>query len=143
MTKKKAARAPITVKRGSFVVKIYHTPSGGYDRFTVVCTSLGKRRRYTFSDLRDARIQAETIANKHARGQTDALLLTNSDRLLYVRAVQALRPVKVSLDRAAADFAEAHKILEGRSVVEAAGSSPGAIPGRRQRKCFAMWSANS
>jgi len=116
----KFRKFPIAVKRGSFVVKIYYTPSGGYDRFTVTYTSLGKRRRHTFSDLRDARIQAETIANKHARGQADALLLTNTDRLLYVRAVQTLRPVKTSLDRAAADFAEAHRILDGRSVIEAA-----------------------
>jgi hypothetical protein len=48
------------------------------------------------------------------------LELRNEDRLSYVRAIEALKPLGVPLEMAVMQFAEAVKLLEGASLVEAA-----------------------
>ena len=111
---------PITVKRGHTTVKIYRTPSRGCDAYTVSYYLGDQRVRKTFADLGLATTEAETVATKLSTGEVNVLTLTSGDRLSYVRAIEALKPTGVSLEMAAMQFAEAHKILEGRSVVEAA-----------------------
>ena len=111
---------PITVKRGHTIVKIYRTPSRGCDAYTVSYYLGDQRVRKTFADLGLATTEAETVATKLSTGEVNVLTLTSDDRLSYVRAIEALKPTGVSLEMAAIQFAEAHKILEGRSVVEAA-----------------------
>ena len=111
---------PITVKRGHTTVKIYRTPSRGCDAYTVSYYLGDQRVRKTFADLGLATTEAETVATKLSTGEVNVLTLTSGDRLSYVRAIEALKPTGVSLEMAAMQFAEAHEILEGRSVVEAA-----------------------
>ena len=111
---------PVTVKRGHTVVKIYRTPSRGCEAFTVSYYLGDKRRRVTFADLGLAMTEAETVANKLSTGEVNVLTLTSDDRLAYVRAIEALKPTGVPLEMAAMQFAEAQKILEGVSLLEAA-----------------------
>lgn len=111
---------PVTVKRGHTIVKIYRTPSRGCDAYTVSYYLGDKRVRTTFADYGLATTEAETVANKLSTGEVNVLTLTSGDRLSYIRAIEALKPTGVSLEMAAIQFAEAHKILEGGSVVEAA-----------------------
>jgi integrase len=111
---------PITVKRGHTTVKIYRTPSRGCDAYTVSYYLGDQRVRTTFADYGLATTEAETVANKLSTGEVNVLTLTSGDRLSYIRAIEALKPTGVSLEMAAIQFAEAHKILEGGSVVEAA-----------------------
>ena len=111
---------PITVKRGHTTVKIYRTPSRGCDAYTVSYYLGDQRVRKTFADLGLATTEAETVATKLSTGEVNVLTLTSGDRLSYVRAIEALKPTGVPLEMAAMQFAEAHQILEGRSVVEAA-----------------------
>jgi len=110
---------PITVKRGHTVVKIYLTPSRGCEAFTVSYYLGDKRQRVTFSDLGLAKTEAETVANKLSNGEVDVLTLSSGDRLAYVRAIEALKPTGVPLEMAAMQFAEAHALLEGNSLLEA------------------------
>ena len=110
----------MTVKRGHTVVKIYQTPSRNCEAFTVVHYLGDKRQRKSFADLGLAMTEAETIANKLSTGELDVLKLTNADRLAYVRAVEALKPTGQPLEVAAIHYAEAFKILEGDSIIEAA-----------------------
>jgi len=110
---------PITVKRGHTVVKIYHTPSRGCDAYTVVHYLGTKRQRKTFADLGLATTEAEIVATKLSTGEINVLTLTSDDRLAYVRAIEALKPTGVLLEMAAMQFAEAHKKLEGVSLLEA------------------------
>jgi integrase len=110
---------PITVKRGHTVVKIYLTPSRGCEAFTVSYYLGDKRQRVTFSDLGLAKTEAETVANKLSNGEVDVLTLTSGDRLTYVRAIESLKPTGVPLEMAAMQFAEAHALLEGTSLLEA------------------------
>jgi integrase len=111
---------PITVKRGHTVVKIYHTPSRGCDAYTVVYYLGTKRQRKSFADLGLATTEAEVVANKLSTGEVNVLTLTSDDRLSYIRAIEALKPTGVPLEMAAMQFAEAHKLLEGVSLLEAA-----------------------
>ena len=111
---------PMTVKRGHTVVKIYLTPSRGCDAFTVVHYLGERRQRKTFADLGLAMTEAEAVATSLSTGELNVLTLKNEDWLAYVRAVEALKPTGVPLEMAAMQFAEAHKILEGVSLLETA-----------------------
>jgi len=110
---------PMVVKRGHTIVKIYPTPSRGFEAFTVVSYLGKKRQRKTFANLDLAKTEAEMIANRLSAGELNALTLTNHDGLAYARAVEALKPTGVPLEMAAMQFAEAHKLLEGASLLEA------------------------
>ena len=110
----------MVVKRGNTIVKIYRTPTKGCDSYTVVHYLGDKRQRKTFANLELAVTEAEMVATKLSTGELDVLTLTSNDRFAYVRAVQALKPTGVPLEIAAIQFAEAVKVLEGGSLLEAA-----------------------
>ncbi|MBI4328205.1 MAG: site-specific integrase [Chloroflexi bacterium] len=82
--------------------------------------SSGQRRFRNFADLTEAKKEAATIAEKMSRGEAAALELTNHDRAAYLRALDHLKPIKVPLEVAARNYAEACKILKGDWVIEAA-----------------------
>jgi hypothetical protein len=87
---------PITIKAGSSAVKIYKEtkPNGEYYR---VCYYIGgKRERLTFSSLEEAKTEARLKAALLARGDSAALELTGQDRLVYGRAIDAVRPFNPS-----------------------------------------------
>jgi integrase len=113
-------RFPIIVKRGSCAVKIYRDrkPTGTYYR---VCYHIGgKRERLNFVDLEKAKLEAESQASKLSRGDVDAMQLTGKDRLVYGRAVEAVRETGVPLDAAAREYTEARKHVDGVSLIDAA-----------------------
>jgi integrase len=118
--KAKRHRFPIVVKRGSSVVKIYRDrkPTGTYYR--VAYHIGGKRHRLHFNDLEKATSEAEAKASQLSRGDIDAVQLTGRDRLVYGRAVEAIREYGVPLDAAALEYSEARKILDGAGLVDAA-----------------------
>jgi integrase len=111
---------PVVVKRGHTTVKIYLTPYRGSDGFTVVHYVGTKRQRKLFSDFGLAKLEAERIANTLSAGELKASQLTNEDSLAFARATQALMPTGVSLEMAAVEYADAWKILNGTSLLEAA-----------------------
>jgi len=125
---------PITVKRGHTVVKIYRTPSRGCDAFTVSYYLGDQRQRKAFADLGLAMTEAETVANKLSTGEVNVLTLTSDDRLSYIRAIEALKPTGVPLEMAAMQFAEAQKLLEGESLLEAVRFYLKKNPHRRPKK---------
>src|SRR5215469_12012067 len=107
----KRDRFPITVKRGSSVAKIYRDrkPSGTYYR--VVYHLGGKRHRLNFADFDKAKMEAEAKAAQLSRGDVDAMQLSSRDRLVYGRALEAVREHGVPLDAAALEYSEARKLL--------------------------------
>jgi integrase len=118
--KTKRNRFPIDIKRGSCSVKIYRDrkPTGTYYR---VCYHIGgKRERLNFTDLEKAKLEAEAQASKLSRGDVDAMQITGKDRLVYGRALEAVRETGVALDAAALEYSEAWKRLDGLSLVDAA-----------------------
>jgi integrase len=118
--KAKRDRFPLVIKRGSCSVKIYRDrkPTGTYYR--VAYHVGGKRERLHFSDLDKAKLEAESQASKLSRGDMDAMQLTGKDRLVYGRALDAVRDTGVTLDAAAREYSEAWKHLDGVSIVDAA-----------------------
>jgi hypothetical protein len=115
----KRVRFPITIKRGSASVKIYRDrkPTGTYYR--VAYHIGGKRHRLHFNDLGQATSEAEAKASQLSRGDVDAMQLSGKDRLVYGRALEAIRGYDVPLDAAALEYSEARKILDGVGLVDA------------------------
>ena len=118
--KKKRIIFPIVVKRGSSVVRIYRDrkPTGTYYR--VAYHIGGKRHRLHFNDLEKATSEAEAKASQLSRGDIDAAQLTGKDRLVYGRAVEAVKEHGAPLDAVALEYSEARKLLDGVSLIEAA-----------------------
>jgi len=116
----KRDRFPILIKRGSCSVKIYRDrkPTGTYYR---VCYHLGgKRLRLNFADLEKAKGEAEAKAAQLSRGDMDAMQISGKDRLIYGRALEAVKDYDVPLDAVALEYSEARKHLDSVSVVDAA-----------------------
>ena len=118
--KAKRQRFPIVVKRGSSVVKIYRDrkPTGTYYR--VAYHIGGKRHRLHFNDLERATSEAEAKASQLSRGDVDAAQLTGKDRLVYGRAIEAIKEHGLPLDSVAFEYNEARKLLNGVSLIDAA-----------------------
>src|SRR5215813_6657085 len=116
----KRNRFPIIVKRGSSTVKIYRDqkPSGIYYR--VAYHIGGKRYRLNFADLDRAKSEAEAQAAKLSRGDVDAALLTGKDRLIYGRALEAVKDFGLPLDAAAIEYRQARKLLGTVTLLDAA-----------------------
>ena len=110
---------PITVKRGSVSVKIYHTPTRKWDSYTVTHYQDGKRIRALFSDLGKARTEAESIATRLGNVEADVLTLTSADRAGHLRARSFLDPLGIPIETAAMIVAEAVKKLGNIPVMRA------------------------
>ncbi len=100
-------------------VTISHSRSGGYDSFTVIWYSKGKRHRKSKSNPADADAIAKEILKKIKTGTIDDLILTGQERNEYVRAKEHLRDSEASVDMACRDYAEATRILGGDYLMEA------------------------
>lgn len=112
---------PTFVSVGAFHARIYATPVRGVQRFTLSWIDPGRGRlRRTFSTFEGAKAESERIANAFLRGDTEAAGFTGTDRARFAAILEAARPTGVSPEVAIAQFAEAHTILRGRSVVDAA-----------------------
>jgi hypothetical protein len=121
---------PHEVKSGSVVVKIYRVANkqdkeGNIRQcFMVSYFNSGKRKQKMFSEFegkKGAKAFANATADTLSRGELDVLRLRSTDRIAYVHAVNELRGVGVALELAAKEYAEAYRILGGRtSLVEAA-----------------------
>src|SRR5881396_51472 len=112
----KRVRFPARIKCGSSIVTTYKTPAKGYESFTVVhYRADGTRCRRSFGDYKRARQAAVEVATKLSQGQSDMLVLAGQELLVYRRAMQALRPTRVSLDTAVIRFAEMMRRNNGDS----------------------------
>ena len=116
---------PIEVKRGSVTIRIRRVcPSKKYPDhflFTLDYHEDGKRQRPSFGTLKEARKGAEDVAERLARGDSKTLVLTGTERMVYLQAVETLHPHGIPLNVAITDFAQSLAILKCRgSVVEAA-----------------------
>lgn len=118
-------RFPLSVRQGRSVVKIYATPvtvrGTVYEQFTVTYYLGDRRVRQRFSNLEHAKTEAQSAAVKLNNADHEALQLSPSDRAAYVRCLDQLRPLGISLTGAVADYVAALGLLpRGSSLVEAA-----------------------
>jgi integrase len=117
---KKRIRFPITIKRGSCTVKIYRDKKKRGTYFRVAYQLGGKRHRLNFSDLDRAKAEAEAKASQLSRGDVDAVQLSGRDRLVYGRALDAVKEFDLPLDAVAIEYNEARKLLDGVPLLDAA-----------------------
>lgn len=101
------------VKKGSVALKVYPTPPG----WTVTWVSPDGRERKWFANETKARRFAGNKGDQLRKGQTKSI--SHEDMSSLLRARQLLRPWKVSVEFAAAEYARAMKVLAGSSLSEA------------------------
>jgi integrase len=118
--KTKSEKFPLNIRNGSSVVKIYRDKtkaSGVYYRVSFY--KGGKRCGLNFTDLTEAKAEADAKAKQLSRGDLEALHITGKDRHIYGRALEILRPFNIALDSAVLEYAEARKALNGISLIDA------------------------
>jgi len=107
------------VGRGSATVKIYLTPHGGQNYYTLSYWLDGKRKRQVFSTLQAAKDEAAVKAIAFTNGDLGAAKLTNAESAAFSRAVALLEPVGAPLELAASEYASAVKRLGAVSLSQA------------------------
>ena len=117
--KKQRQRFPIVVKRGSCAVKIYRDRKREGTYYRVTFSLGGKRHRLNFSDLDEAKAEAEAKASQLSRGDVDATQLSGRDRLEYGRACDAVKEFNLPLDAVGIEYKEARNLLDGVPLIDA------------------------
>ena len=110
---------PIVRPAGFLHSQIYRDRRASGDYFRVAYYLGGKRYRLVYSSLADAKTEAEAKASQLARGDVDAAQLSGQDRLIYGRALEAIRFLEIPLDAAALEYAEARKTLGNHPLADA------------------------
>ena len=109
---------PLVVRRGSTEVNIYRgTDSFPYHR--VCYYTGGKRQVQTFTNLNEAKEEAEIQAAKLSRGDGLAAMMTSRDRVIYIDAKAHVEPLGVRIDAAAKEYAEAKREFPEMQLREA------------------------
>jgi integrase len=116
----KSPQFPLTIRRGSSTVKIYREAKASGTYYRISFYKGGKRCAENFRSLEEARLEAEAKAAQLSRGDLDALQLTGRDRLIYGRALEAVRPHGIALDAAAIEWAETKRLLGSFSFTDVA-----------------------
>ena len=118
---KKRLKFPLAIRCGSVSVTIYKVQNRGRPSYTLSYFAEGKRQLKMFADLEEAQAEARSKAVSISKGELDVLHLGNAERMSYVHALDALKPTGMALELAAREYAEAWKILGGKtSILEAA-----------------------
>ena len=110
---------PRVIKSGSARVKILRYLSRGYTYFRLEWWLSGKRCTENYKDVAAATEAAITKAAQLSRGDIDVARLSGVDRLIYGRALEFVKDTGLSLDVAACQFGEAHKLINGTSLLDA------------------------
>src|ERR1041385_1714803 len=115
---------PREIKSGSVTIKIYRAVNrkakGDYEEFKVVYYDRPDHRVVkTFSEYEDAYTYANNAHATFARGDVQALTLSNEDRLIYLRAQLAVSEVNIPLDIAATEYASVKTLLGSHSLKDA------------------------
>ncbi len=120
--RRSAASGKLTVITvGAFSATIYFTPAQGRPRYTLAWADpLKGHFRETFTEFDSAKRRAEEVARSLQVGDTAAAGFTGPERARFAAILQTLAPTGLRAEVGVAQFAEAFRILGGRSVIEAA-----------------------
>lgn len=105
--------------KSNISVSIYRVKTGDYNLFQVADYSTGKRKLISLASEKDARKLAKDIGKKLANLNGGVVTLKSSEGAAYRRALELLKPTGKALELVAAEYAEAHRRLGGRSLKEA------------------------
>ena len=111
-------RGPVEIIKGkTSSIPIYDAGGG---RFIAAYYAEGKRRLVKFKSLEAAKAGAKEIIQTLTTGVAHVATFTPKETASINDAVDILTPLEISLTEAVRQFAEAHKILRGGSIVSAA-----------------------
>lgn len=113
---------PETIKSGNVTIRIYKVDTAkGYTEYKLAYYAPdGKRKFQSFADYADARKRADKVVGTLSGPDAHALTVSADDRLVYLRAVEALKPLGVPLDVAVAEYARARAVLGTVPIADAA-----------------------
>ena len=86
---------------------------GRYVSYVVSYYLDGCRKQVRRASLEEAKQEAGLVLTKLAQGEPDVLSLSSTDRLIYLRAREALAKIDVPLDVAISEYVHAQGILKG------------------------------
>ena len=111
-------RGPVEIIKGkTSSIPIYDAGGG---RFIAAYYAEGKRRMVKYKSLEAAKAGAKEIIQTLTTGVAHVAAFTPKETASINEAVDILTPLEISLSNAVRQFAEAHKILRGGSIVSAA-----------------------
>ena len=111
-------RGPVEIIKGkTSSIPIYDAGGG---RFIAAYYAEGKRRMVKYKSLEAAKAGAKEIIQTLTSGVAHVAAFTPKETASINEAVDILTPLEISLNNAVRQFAEAHKILGGGSIVSAA-----------------------
>ena len=117
----KSKEWPKAIRHGNASVKLYKVKSGDYTLYTLAWRGAdGKRKLRQFADEKEAKEEADAAARRLHEGELQVLQLRDADKHVYVEALKMIQPTGKRLNMVAKEYADAFKILNGGSLVEAA-----------------------
>jgi integrase len=103
------------VQVGSALLRVYLTPSGERQLYTVSYWVDGQRKRQVLPSLEKALAEAKETGRQLNRGDKGSAELSGPERVACQRALQLLAPTGVPIEVAAAEYADAITKLGGRA----------------------------
>lgn len=114
-------RGPVEVVESRGVkIPIYLNPRRGKESYLVTYFAKGERKRERVPNLADARKRAKALIPELLEGKIHVSSFTFKQTMAITDAVEMLQPLHVSITEVARQYVEAHKILDGVSILQAA-----------------------
>jgi len=107
---------PFKVTKQGVSVTIGTVEKDGRQLFRVLYRDQGKRKQAWRSTFEDAKRAANDAIDATLTGDASALKLNAADRHAYLRAVEILAPLNITLDHAARDYADIRIMLAGKAT---------------------------
>jgi integrase len=120
MSAKNKKNGPLVISDEHNEVKIYTVKGRAGSLYQLSYYRAGERQRRTFADLNEAKREARMQLGLLAGERIQARNLSAMEMESYVIATRTLEPTGLPLHVCAELFAEASRVLNGRSIVEAA-----------------------
>ena len=111
---------PIVVSDEHHEVKIYTVKGRSGSFYQLSYYRAGERQRKTFADINEAKREARLQLSQLAGERLQAKTLTTVEMESYTLATQRLEGTGMPLHVSAELFAEAHRVLKGHSILDAA-----------------------
>ena len=129
------ASGPIPVKIGRTTVRIYPRAAerGRQAGFNVASYASGKRRLIWFTDLQQAKAEAQRIGARMNAGDHLGASMTGKDQSQYLRATELVAPFDLDVGTVCELFAKAAQLVGAENVVAACKAFSKRNPASRER----------
>ncbi|MFT4689037.1 MAG: hypothetical protein ACJASX_003417 [Limisphaerales bacterium] len=114
---------PKKLRTGAFDAKVCRVKHRDTERFQLVYYDLqGRRQRPSFKSVEAAEAAWHGLASDMSQGKRDAVVMSETDRLIFLRAKAALAGIDVPLDLAVIQYVQATRKLGDTPLIVAVDS---------------------